>query len=119
MFLAMKSSKRAVIVVACLVVLGLGIPYSLVVAPHPALAQGQQGVPASMATGFHTIREDTVHADLTFLASDALQGRMSLQTGDEAAIQWIASEFAKAGLQPAASGSFLRSEERRVGKGVE
>ena len=111
MFLPMKSSKRAVIVVACLVVLGLGIPYSLVVAPHPALAQGQQGVPASLATGFNTIREDTLHADLTFLASDALQGRMSLQTGDEAAIQWIASEFAKAGLQPAASGSFLQPVE--------
>ena len=64
-----------------------------------------------MATGFNTIREDTLRADLTFLASDALQGRMSLQTGDEVAIQWIASEFAKAGLKPVANGSFLQPVE--------
>jgi len=52
-----------------------------------------------------------LRADLTFFASDALQGRMSLQTGDEVAIQWIASEFAKAGLKPAAKGSFLQPVE--------
>ena len=73
-----------------------------------ALVAAQQAVPAGVATGFNTIREDTLRADLTFLASDALQGRMSLQTGDDVAIQWIASEFAKAGLQPAANGSYLQ-----------
>jgi hypothetical protein len=73
-----------------------------------SLGHAQQPVPSNLATGFNSIREDTLRADLTFLASDALQGRMSLQTGDEVAIQWIASEFAKAGLQPAANGSFLQ-----------
>ena len=74
-------------------------------------AQGTPAVPANLATGFNDIREDTLRADLTFLASDALQGRMSLQTGDDVAIQWIASEFAKAGLQPAANGSFRQPVE--------
>ncbi|HXN24234.1 MAG TPA: M28 family peptidase [Candidatus Dormibacteraeota bacterium] len=73
-----------------------------------ASAQAQQPVPAQLASGFNTIREETLRADLTFLASDALQGRMSLQPGDDVAIQWIASEFAKAGLRPAASGSYLQ-----------
>ncbi|HKW62667.1 MAG TPA: M28 family peptidase [Candidatus Acidoferrum sp.] len=76
-----------------------------------ALVHAQQAVPAGVATGFNNIREETLRADLTFLASDALQGRMSLQTGDEVAIQWIASEFAKAGLKPAASGSYLQPVE--------
>src|SRR6266704_5482183 len=76
-----------------------------------ASAHAQEPVQASLATGFHSIREDILRADLTFLASDALQGRMSLQTGDEVAIQWIASEFAKAGLKPAANGSFLQPVE--------
>lgn len=71
-------------------------------------AQGQQPVPARLASGFSAIREETLRADLTFLASDALQGRMSLQPGDDVATQWIASEFAKAGLQPVASGSYLQ-----------
>jgi hypothetical protein len=76
-----------------------------------ALVYAQQPVPATVATGFNAIREDTLRANLTFLASDALQGRMSLQTGDDVAIQWIASEFAKAGLKPAANGSFLQPVE--------
>jgi len=73
-----------------------------------ALSQTPAPIPRNLAFGNETIREDTLRADLTFLASDALQGRMSLETGDEAAIQWIASEFAKAGLQPVAEGSYLQ-----------
>src|SRR5207253_9579673 len=100
MLLAMKRTKISLLVLAG--VAGLGVS---------ALAQNQQPVPASVASGFNTIREDTLRADLTFLASDALEGRMSLQTGDAVAIQWIASEFAKAGLQPAANGSYLQPVE--------
>ena len=59
-------------------------------------------VPAAQAPGFDMVREADLRADLTFIASDALLGRMSLQPGDDAAVQWIAAEFAKAGLQPAA-----------------
>lgn len=72
------------------------------------LAQSQQPVPPRLAVGFETIREETLRADLTFLASDALQGRMSMQPGDEVAIQWIVAEFARAGLKPAAAGSYLQ-----------
>ncbi len=57
-------------------------------------------VPAQIRTGFDQIRESDLRADLGFVASDALQGRMSLQPGDDVAVQWIASEFAKAGLEP-------------------
>jgi len=74
----------------------------------PLFAQAPTAVPARLSPGIATIREDMLRADLTFLASDALQGRMSLQPGDDVAIQWIASEFAKAGLSPGAEGSFLQ-----------
>jgi hypothetical protein len=67
-----------------------------------------QKIPAPLARGFESIQEDTLRADLTFFASDALQGRLSLQPGDEVAVQWIVSEFAKAGLKPANNGSFLQ-----------
>jgi len=59
-------------------------------------------VTAAQAPGFERIREADLRADLTFIASDALQGRMSLQPGDDASVAWIAAEFAKAGLKPAA-----------------
>lgn len=67
--LRMKTSKTSLFAIAGLALLGL-----------VALIQAQQAVPAGVATGFNAIREDSLRADLTFLASDA-QGRMSLQTG--------------------------------------
>jgi hypothetical protein len=59
-------------------------------------------VPPNERAGFQFIREGDLKADLTFLASDATEGRMSPQPGDEVAAQWVAAEFAKAGLEPAA-----------------
>jgi hypothetical protein len=72
-------------------------------------------VPSIERQGFQHLRAADLKADLYFLASDALQGRMSLQPGDEAATQWVAAEFAKAGARTAggqfrvfASGPFDR-----------
>ncbi|MFC4527828.1 M20/M25/M40 family metallo-hydrolase [Dyella halodurans] len=59
--------------------------------------------PSSQQPGLAQIRESDLRADIGFLASDALQGRLSLQPGDDAAAQWVASEFAKAGLKPIAT----------------
>jgi Peptidase family M28/PA domain len=65
--------------------------------------------PARVQTGYDSIHASTLKADLTFLSSDALEGRRSLERGSEVAIQWIASEFAKAGLKPAAGDSYLQT----------
>ena len=54
------------------------------------------------------IRIDDLRADLTFLASDALEGRRSLERGSEVAIQFLAAEFTKAGLKPVYGDSYLQ-----------
>lgn len=64
--------------------------------------------PARLRTGYDSIQVARLKADLTFLSSDALDGRRSLERGSEVAIQWIASEFAKAGLKPLAGDSYLQ-----------
>lgn len=46
--------------------------------------------------------EAAVRADMKLLTSDALQGRLSLQPGDDQAARYIADVFAAAGLEPAA-----------------
>jgi hypothetical protein len=74
------------------------IPTALLVAQPSARVQ----------TGYDSIQAARLKADLTFLSSDALEGRRSLERGSEVAIQWIASEFAKAGLKPAAGDSYLQ-----------
>jgi Peptidase family M28/PA domain len=68
-----------------------------------AIAADLAKVPVAQRPGFETISERDLRADLHFVASAALQGRMSLQPGDAASIEWVAAEFAKAGLQPAAT----------------
>ncbi|SRR5579875_337479 len=72
-----------------------------------AIAPAQTPRP-QLETGLNTIQAANLRADLTFLASDALEGRLSLERGSEVAIQWIADEFAKSGLKPAAGDSFLQ-----------
>lgn len=61
---------------------------------------------ASLVAQPDAIRMDRVRADIFFLASPALEGRRSLARGSEVAIEWVAAEFAKAGLKPVAGASF-------------
>src|SRR5436190_4108333 len=63
---------------------------------------------ARLRTGYDAIQPAHLKADLTFLSSDALEGRRSLERGSEVAIQWIASEFAKAELKPLVGDSYLQ-----------
>jgi hypothetical protein len=62
----------------------------------------QVPVPQQVAKGYATLQEPALRSDLAYVASDALAGRMSLQPGDETAVHWIAQQFAKAGVLPAA-----------------
>ena len=57
---------------------------------------------------FAEIHETRLRADLTFLTSAPLNGRLSLERGSDVAIQWIASEFAKAGLKAPVEGGYLQ-----------
>lgn len=57
---------------------------------------------------FAELTETRLRADLTFLAAEPLKGRLSLERGSEVAIHWLVSEFTKAGLKPAANGSYLQ-----------
>src|SRR3984885_14115136 len=65
-----------------------------------ATAAAQTGVPAPRLPGFQAIQQSDLRRDLTYISSDELGGRLSLQPGDELATNWIAGQFAKAGLQP-------------------
>jgi hypothetical protein len=66
-------------------------------------------VPANLQEGYKTIQPRDLRADLTFLASDQLEGRLSLTRGSEVAIQWIQSEFAKTGLKPLIGNNYLQT----------
>src|ERR1700759_259035 len=65
-----------------------------------SVAYAADSIPSLERAGFEHIREGTLRANLFFLASDGMRGRMSLEPGDDAAAAWVAAEFAKAGLEP-------------------
>ncbi|MFB3825565.1 MAG: M20/M25/M40 family metallo-hydrolase [Bryobacteraceae bacterium] len=76
---------------------------------------------ADLAAGLNSINMRNVRADVEFLASGALEGRLSLRRGADAAAEFVAAEFLKAGLQPAAGHSFLQAVplvEYRVDRGL-
>ena len=98
-FIGMKAAKKSL----CALLL------TFLLVAVAASAQTPAPVDRKHQPGLETIQEGRLRADLTFMASDALQGRMSLQNGDAVAIEWIASEFAKAGLKPAANGNYLQA----------
>jgi len=91
----MRTIKRATVF---MIVLSISITAGL----------SQTGVDPRMIRGFEAIQKSHLRADLTFLASDELEGRMSLQRGSEVAIQFIAAEFARAGLKPISGDSYLQ-----------
>jgi hypothetical protein len=69
----------------------------------PAIAAGQ----ASRAPQIDSIRQDHLRADLYFLASDAMQGRLTNTPTNGIAADWMLSRFERLGLKPGGqNGSF-------------
>jgi hypothetical protein len=67
-----------------------------------------QRLDSRRSSGFHAIDVGHLRADLAFLASPELEGRMSLYRGSRLAALFVATEFAKAGLRPANNASYLQ-----------
>ena len=79
--------------------LSLPLVFALAAAQIPQ-AKKEQLLDNRIGRGFRLIRQANLRADLTFLSSPPLEGRLSAERGDEAAVQFIAGEFSKAGLRP-------------------
>jgi len=68
-----------------------------------------EAISNDLLPGWNTFHESALQTDISYLTSDQLQGRLALEKGDKLAIQWIAAQFAKAGLKPAAGSSYLQA----------
>ncbi len=74
--------------------------FAIVAAVSVVQAQDRAADPAP---GNASIRKEDLQADLSFLASDALQGRLTGTSGNELAAEFIRARFERLGLKPAAS----------------
>ncbi len=64
------------------------------------LSQTPAPIPPKVQQALQTIRPANLKGDLSFLASDALQGRYTPSPGLDVAAEFIASQFREAGLEP-------------------
>ncbi len=60
----------------------------------------------NVAPAIESIRQDDLKADLYFLASDAMKGRLTNTPENLVASEWIKSRFQRLGLKPAGPGYF-------------
>lgn len=75
---------------------------ALCVAATPPLTPEQQAVLKHISA--HSLKDN-----LAFLASDDLQGRATPSRGLDAAADYIAGQFRRAGLEPASAGSYFQT----------
>jgi hypothetical protein len=75
---------------------------------YPLYGAASEAIPINLESGWDNLQQSTLKADISYLASDKLQGRLAMENGDEFAIQWIAAQFAKAGLKPTMGKSYLQ-----------
>ena len=69
-------------------------------------AQGQ--APAAQRIAAH-VRPNDLKADVSFLASDALQGRATPSPGLDLAAEYIAAQFRRAGLEPVGDDGYFQN----------
>ena len=78
-------------------------------AADPAAAVTGAGLPPVVATAAAGIDAEHIRSHVRFLSSDLLEGRGTGSRGGDIAAEYIASQFALAGLKPAGDdGSFLQ-----------
>src|SRR5580704_8094662 len=72
-----------------------------------ALAYGEVPVPEQAA--LDRISADSLRTNLSYLASDELEGRGTPSHGLDLAADYIAAQFQRAGLEPAAGDSYFQA----------
>ncbi len=72
------------------------------------LAAAVPAASPSLDSAVDLLSADRMRADVTFLSSKPLAGRLSGRPGGDAAAEFLAAEMLKAGIQPAVNGSYFQ-----------
>src|SRR6266850_344026 len=89
--------KPAVLILVCLTCL-----YGFQSAPAPKFP-----ISADLQAALDHIRPDSLRGDLSFIASDLLEGRKTPSRGLDIAAEYIAAQFRRAGLEPAGGDGYF------------
>ena len=78
---------------------------------HSARAATPIALPVNVQRALAAVRPEELKGDLSFLASDALEGRFTPSPGLEVAAEFIASKFRAAGLEPGGDHDYFQMAE--------
>jgi hypothetical protein len=78
-------------------------------ARRPAASQQATAVPAAWRSALGGVEAASLRAHLSFLASDALEGRRTPSRGLDVAAEYIAAQFRRAGLEPAGDDGYFQT----------
>jgi Peptidase family M28 len=71
-------------------------------------------VPASWRAALEAVSADDLRGHLSFIASDALEGRKTPSRGLDVAAEYIAAQFRRAGLEPAGDDGYFQTAKWAV-----
>jgi hypothetical protein len=80
---------------------------------RPRAAQ-KQGDPARWRAALEGVSAESMKGHLSFLASDALEGRKTPSRGLDIAAEYIAAQFRRAGLEPAGDDGYFQTANWRM-----
>lgn len=96
-----KFNFAARVVVVCLLALGLTLQVrSQQRKPKPAAKATTSPIAREVQAVLDRISEDSLRGHLSFIASDALEGRATPSAGLNVAAEYIAAQFRRAGVEP-------------------
>lgn len=99
----MPAFRKSFLCAACVAALSIGASAR---ATPPALPEGARGV-------LDGISADSMRGNLSFLASDALEGRGTPSRGLDVAAEFIAAQFRRAGLEPLGDDGYFQTADWR------
>ncbi len=92
-----------------LVLAVIASPYAIAAEPAPASPFTAAGLPAAAAAAAAGIDAERIRSHVRFLSHDLLEGRGTGSRGGDIAAEYLATQFALAGLKPAGDdGTFLQ-----------
>src|SRR5205085_3190596 len=96
-----RDTPRRLVALALVVFVSLS---ALAQTPAPKVA-----VPAQWRAALEQVSADDMRGHLSFIASDALEGRKTPSRGLDIAAEYIAAQFRRAGLEPAGDDGYFQT----------
>lgn len=82
--------------------------------PRPAKPAKPPAIAPDVQAALDRISADSLRGHLSFIASDALEGRNTPSRGLDLAAEYIAAQFRRAGLEPAGDNGYFQTANWRV-----